>query len=162
MWSFGSDRALTQSSTQPSICLQRRTPTEKILLNSDLLEFLDALLGTEPRPTEDLDLWIDTTLENVERVYDEVPFSSLRDLIAVKRATARPQEPAGSGSGRLQLLRRELVARAERAVLADRRQTGTRAGSAVLGFGMAAGCTHSGFYRGDRDCHRLYFLTGVT
>ena len=71
---------------QPSSCLRRPTQKEKILLNSDLLEFLDALLErdvrflivgvdavmkyTEPRATKDLDLWIDTTIENAERVYD--------------------------------------------------------------------------------------------
>ena len=65
------------------------TPKERILLNSDLLEFLDALregdvrylvVGgyavmkyTEPRDTKDRDIWLDTTLENAERVYRALP-----------------------------------------------------------------------------------------
>ena len=84
-WSFGSVKVSTQSSTRPSSCSLRPTPKETILLNSDLLEFLDVLRDTEvrflivggyavmkytePRATKDIDLWIDTTLENAERVY---------------------------------------------------------------------------------------------
>jgi hypothetical protein len=58
---------------------------ETTLLNSDLLEFLSVfresevrflVVGgyavmkyTEPRATKDIDLWIDTTLDNAQRVY---------------------------------------------------------------------------------------------
>jgi predicted nucleotidyltransferase len=70
---------------RPSSYLRKRTPKERTLLNSDLLEFLDVLLEsevrflvvggyavmkyTEPRATKDIDLWIETSPENAERVY---------------------------------------------------------------------------------------------
>jgi hypothetical protein len=85
MWSIGSGKASRPFSTRLSSCSPRHTRKERILLNSDLLQFLDVLLETEvrflvvggyavmkytePRATKDIDLWIDTTVENAERVY---------------------------------------------------------------------------------------------
>ena len=86
MWSSGSAKGLMRSLTLPSISLFWPTPTkETILLNSDLIELLRVfrdsevrflVVGgyavmkyTEPRATKDIDLWIDTTLENARKVY---------------------------------------------------------------------------------------------
>src|SRR5260370_1793958 len=72
--------------TRRSISSYWPMPTkETILLNSDLLQFLSVfrdsevrflVVGgyavmkyTEPRATKDIDLWIDTTLENAQLVY---------------------------------------------------------------------------------------------
>jgi hypothetical protein len=70
-----------------SLCWLVRTK-EMTLLNSDLIEFLGVfqesevrflVVGgyavmkyTEPRATKDIDLWIDATLENAERVCQAV------------------------------------------------------------------------------------------
>src|SRR3954464_8411074 len=85
MWSIGSGKASRPFSTRLSSCSPRHTRKERILLNSDLLQFLDVLLETEvqflvvggyavmkytePRATKDIDLWIDTSSQNAERVY---------------------------------------------------------------------------------------------
>src|SRR5436190_9590330 len=85
MWSIGSGKGSKPFSKRPLSCSRRPTAKERILLNSDLLQFLDVLLDTEvrflivggyavmkytePRATKDIDLWIDTSPENAERVY---------------------------------------------------------------------------------------------
>jgi predicted nucleotidyltransferase len=86
MWSSGSVKVSMRSLTLRSNCsCWPIRGKETILLNSDLLEFLDAfrdsdvrflVVGgyavmkyTEPRTTKDIDLWIETTPENAQRVY---------------------------------------------------------------------------------------------
>ena len=72
MWSIGSGKDSRPFLTRPSSYSRKPTRKEKILLNSDLLQFLDVLLETEvrfllvggyavmkytePRATKDIDL----------------------------------------------------------------------------------------------------------